>query len=94
MLSNENFEESKSGLLVIKDFSADVIRQLLKFIYTFSLAEISKEIVCDLYRAADKVTKFLSFKNSPKIKYFLPIVWIGSFARSDRRNFAGKNLFE
>jgi hypothetical protein len=56
MLSNENFEEAKTGLLTIKDFSAEVIRQMLKFIYTLSVPETSKETICDLYRAADKVT--------------------------------------
>jgi hypothetical protein len=57
MLSN-NFEESKKDLVVIEDFSADVIRELLKFIYTSSVPNISEEIVCDLYHAADKVTVF------------------------------------
>jgi hypothetical protein len=61
MLSNENFKESKTGLLVIKDFSADVIRILLTFLYTLSVPDTSKETICDLYRAADKVTKHLSF---------------------------------
>jgi hypothetical protein len=49
------FEKSKSGQIVIKEFSAEVIKQLLKFIYTASVPEISKETVCDLYRASSKV---------------------------------------
>jgi hypothetical protein len=59
MLSNENFEEAKTGLLVIKDFSPEVIRILLTFIYTLSVPDTSKETICDLYRAADKVTIYV-----------------------------------
>jgi hypothetical protein len=55
MLLNDNFEESKKGLLVIKDFSADVIRILLTYLYSFSFSGFSEENICDLYNAADKV---------------------------------------
>jgi hypothetical protein len=41
------------------DFSAGVIRELLKFVYNSSAPDISEEVVCDLYYAADKVTVFI-----------------------------------
>jgi hypothetical protein len=58
MLSNENFEETKTGVLIIKDFSPKVIRQLLTFFYSFTIPDVSEETISDLYLAADKVSKF------------------------------------
>jgi hypothetical protein len=59
MVSNKYFVEAQTARLVIKDVSAGVIRELLKFVYNSSAPDISEEVVCDLYYAADKVTVFI-----------------------------------
>lgn len=64
LLSDKNYTESKIGLIEIETFSADIILQLLRFIYNIDM-NLNSDNVIDCYHAADQVTDFyFDFLNS------------------------------